>query len=373
MNWRLVSLVVMLTLAACGSPRGKSNSTSNDPNGNPNSSSNSNPNSNPNSLDGVDIGARLWSSVCDAVFNCPNVNPELLLVAGRFASEADCRSLGTFPGLDLGAEQLNASIDAGRVRYDSSKADECFAAVEAELCQGGGFEDLVECEGVVEGLIGEGQPCTGGECADGLNCPLQGEEECSGVCMPNCGEAKCTGEQICDFETETCRDPGGIGDPCDWDGDCESALVCDDSVCMAAGMVPEGGDCSSRKECEDDLACIQGRCGSIDLVGSGSTCSLGGELTVICQPGTVCTDLEVDGEMLVGTCGPPKSGGAECRVTFECGWGLYCTAEDPLSIGTCEETLIDGAACTDDQQCQSLDCFDDVCYSDDDDEMICTF
>lgn len=366
-----IALAALLALAACGSPTEKTTNSGNTNSVNPNSTPNFVSNSSINSGSASDIERRLWSEVCKAAFNCPSVEPQLLLIVGRFRNQQECAATGDFPGLDLDNAQLQASLDAGRARWDEQKANMCFTEIQAELCAGGGFENVPSCDAVITGLVGEGGACaTDEECADGLECATDGEN-CAGTCQPNCGAEQCTGDEVCDFRTEACKQPGGIGDACDWDPDCEDRLFCDDGgTCSAGGTVPSGGACSSRQECADGLNCLNDLCSSVDILEQGAACSFGeGEITAICRAGTVCTNLQIDGTRAVGTCSAPQNEGGACRVSFECAWGLACSSATPLEVGSCVPTLAAGGACADDQQCQSFNCFDGVCADPAEDEV----
>ncbi len=358
---RIALIAIAALFTACGSPTEKTPNAMSS-NVNPNSSPNFNPNAAPNSNDGMDVERRLWTAICNAAFNCPNVRPELLQVAGRFPNAQTCIANGDLPGLDLDDGQLQASIAAGRARWDSAKADQCFEELRAELCAGGDFESLTSCEAVVVGLVAEGGACASGEeCETGLDCATDGDT-CAGVCEPDCGEERCETGEICNYVALTCGPPGSVGAECDWSPDCEDGLFCDSTgVCATGGTVSAGGACSNRRECTDGLSCYSERCGTIELLDAGAACSVGEEIAALCKAGTVCTNLQIDGAQATGTCAAAQSEGGTCRVSFECAWGLACSAPTPLEIGECVPTLAAGGTCSDDAQCQSFRCSDGKC------------
>jgi hypothetical protein len=367
-----IILVCALLTASCGDPPAKT--PSNSPgNANPNNiiSPNNSANNGSGALD--DFEERLWSAVCQAVYNCPDVNPELAMAVGRYASEMECRTAGDFPGLNFENSQLEEAIDNGRIRYDAALADQCFRELEEDLCGGGGIfgtGSSETCDAVVTGLVPEGGNCADDqECADNRDCAGQGDGEmCYGTCQPNCGENNCTTDEFCaDGE---CQPRLSEGANCNFD-ECQAGLYCGpDRVCTAPGSVGEGGECNGGRDCADGLSCTDGTCSTITRRNQGETCSFGEQVTEMCQAGFVCTNLRVEEQALVGTCGLPRQMGEACNLDFECAAGLACDSTSPLEEGTCVTAAATGEMCQDDLDCLSFNCSDGTC-TEDEEEPIC--
>ncbi len=97
-------------------------------------------------------------------------------------------------------------------------------------------EDGLWCDGTACQPLGNaGDACDYGGCKEGLFC-----EQEAGVCSPLRGEG-----QACDYYSydgcqegllcngTECIRPGGVGDPCEYGGECESGTCTDANVCAA--------------------------------------------------------------------------------------------------------------------------------------------
>ncbi len=128
--------------------------------------------------------------------------------------------------------------------------------------------------------------------------------------------------------------PGGIGDACDGDADCQENLVCaDDSTCQAAGDFAEGAPCTRTAECADGLYCEQtlAACATAGTGAEGDICTMTGD----CTAGLVCT---LQG--LNGLCSQPGTVdvGGECEGPGDCLAGLGCVppSDDPEGAAVCQ-------------------------------------
>ena len=151
-------------------------------------------------------------------------------------------------------------------------------------------------------------------------------------------------------------------------GDCQIAS-CEEGRCGVVN-VPGGEACNLGvsdgqglcQGCVNDTDCPSGACVSNQCV--ATTCTNGvqdpsetgidcGGDCAPCQPGGDCTE---DGDCSSGNCAnmvcQPCSGGS-------CPPSHYCA-----SSGQCEQQKPLGAACDDDQECQSFECRDDECAID---------
>ena len=84
--------------------------------------------------DADEVSSQIWNALCDATFSCTNVQPEVLLILGRFASAADCKAQGPLPMFEFDFRQTEAAIDAGRAGWDDAAADACFQRLTEVVC-----------------------------------------------------------------------------------------------------------------------------------------------------------------------------------------------------------------------------------------------
>jgi hypothetical protein len=106
------------------------------------------------------------SRSCKKAFACMSTYPTTTgttFVAAYGATEAECVSSGS--GLvTLGAQQVQASVDAGRIVYNSSDAQTCIDSIGARTCgQWWGTESyapLPACLTAFTGTVADGGACT---------------------------------------------------------------------------------------------------------------------------------------------------------------------------------------------------------------------
>lgn len=353
--------VLTLGLLACGDDDTKKSET--DPNNTVNNtnnvaSNNTNPNNNPNNNTSNNVSSNvadaLWAMLCDATFECPS--PDLVALIGRYPSAQACRAAAPPPLFDF--PNFDDAIARGTVIYDETKAETCLTAWQAEICEMSFVDPPAECDDVAVGTVAEGGTCLDGiECVRGLECVREGNA-CEGTCQKNCGAFSCTDDEIC---TESgCVARGAIGDSCNDFDECRRGLYCVNNTCAAGDTTPEGSACQLNGECAGDLKCIQGVCTDYQLAGPNQACAIS-DTPELCEPGSVCTDLALNGNELAGTCGAPKALGETCRVFYECEVGLTCDAPDVLTDGTCVALREVGQACMTAFDCETFVCEDNVC------------
>ena len=134
---------------------------------------------------------------------------------------------------------VNASIDAGRINYDSAAWADCVAEARATSCDGLTFADifaLVACPEAIQGTVADGGDCLfWADCSPSSFC-LETEGACGGVCTPKltAGEA-CESDEACidDVCTGVCAVKVEVGEPCDANDmseDGSAPRVCADGI-----------------------------------------------------------------------------------------------------------------------------------------------
>lgn len=219
-------------------------------------------------------------------------------------------------------ENPEASVDAGRIRFDGARAAACLR--EASLqCQ-----SLESCTTAIVGLVPQGGACSTGECAAGLTC---NDSTCPSTCQP----LPCPGQQQ-------------LGD-----GGCGP---------LSTGMgVSLGGACNESAPCDERLRCHKGRC-VWNRAQEGAACDTTFVIDRWCQGGLFC----VDGRCSRGAApGEPCSMNNACRVDSYCGLdggcvlapteGAACDGQCAVSMsctaGTCKQSPFRGTPCVSDPDC----------------------
>ena len=302
-------------------------------------------------------------------------------------------------------DDVQRGIAAGRVRYDGDLARSCADGIRAAPCLRDGLPDAVQgdCLQALAGTVGAGGACTGlFECSGGL-CVPESAGACPSACPTVLGRgASCQLHQgpECDLRQSLgciqgqCRPPGGDGDGCDTDLDCDSEHVCVSGRC--APLLGEGAACEGDAACLVGLACIGERC--VRRAGEGAACaSTVDEVDAAfrlaqCAEGLVCrgAGLTGSGEPVAGTCRRPSDLGGSCEdepaglqeYLDGCLTGLVCSsgrcaippASGPCAphdvcdttvaycdAGQCVPLKDDGAACVRPAECRSGGCTADLC------------
>lgn len=275
------------------------------------------------------VTCRSSTGSCDPRERCDGINPacpsDELSPAGTVCRTAQCQASNTRARLEATCTGAAANCPGAtfvdcdpylcenRVCLTSCSGDgDCQAGF---FCNGSG-----ECE--AERAAGlsctAANQCETGFCADGVCCTTS--------CHRQCEACDLAGNGTCSAVTGA---PRGNRPPCASDGSvCGGA--CNGSS-RAACEYPDGGvECRSWS-CDDTEATLQAFCD-----GAGSCPA---EQKQECSP---------------FACGPTGCFG-NCTSDIQCEDGRYCSA------GVCEVELVNGAACSADNQCASGICTDGVC------------
>jgi len=277
---------------------------------------------------------------------------EMLVPCGAYPDVATCEADTVFAEGAL-LQTMVADVQRGIVRYDSSAAAACIAALPTgcettEKFSGVGplytgtygafnlFEVIPACGGVFTGLAGPGQPCS-----FWLDCT---------PAAPVCGRfVPCSENDSCC--PATCQSPadGGVdyylphavGESCRDDGLCLLPSLCDSTSGACVVAPAEGASCDPRSGypcgrmddyCNSSDGSAPGTC--VRRLSAGASCSLpsGAEPCLwdapctgdppICRPigglGSPCSQQVLCPGLLVcgatGTCGPAASG-PNCDAT----------------------------------------------------------
>jgi hypothetical protein len=270
-----------------------------------------------------------------------------LLYDAAISKMAACQKAGgtwtslVGPEIDALAGEIQASVDAGRMTYDSAALGSCLAAIAGATCVQMEADPttgaLAACDTVFTGAVANGAACArSDECATGWcndatssTCPYlctakkdlgvacTGDEECTSNA---CGGGKCVANVAGAIDQ-----PCGAGSP-----QCQPGLYCQwqstppyASLCEARGAA--GATCTDSDECLTGLGCADdGFCRP--LVGAGASCAPGAGacgLFLYCSAaaGSRCADW-------------PYQSGDSCAETRVCAGDLYCGAAKTCVAGT---------------------------------------
>jgi hypothetical protein len=280
---------------------------------------------------------------CGRIFNCCDSEDRAEVFGDDFSpsDEGECSSQLS-PFFTQQSEQLQAAVDAGRVKFNSEEAAKCLDHMKTIDCSAGLFpseEDQIEaCERSTEGQVEAGDDCSiSAECKS---------DRCMGIEYDDNGEVTQMG---------TCGG-GGPGQSCEWSDECDEGNYCErefdpetgesEGTCRAIGQ--QGDSCSGQDGCSDGLYCHQ----EYDpQTGEPSgTCEVKGDVGDSCSSGG-CTDdafCEIDPGESSGTCAAKKSLGEPCQWD-QCAEGSYCDSDDTQ---TCKAHKDVGEACSNSRECQ---------------------
>jgi hypothetical protein len=299
-----------------------------------------------------------------------------------------------------GLVSVQSTITSGRVVYDATQVDSCFADSQRPFCAvrqlGAG---VASCAGVFHGTVAVGAPCfdtnyfffTAGrapvsECATGYcNVGQPCEATCKAylasgaACALNSSGQGDPATGLCDPVTAYCDGAHctpwrKVGETCDTVSvTCDPSLVCgthaSDSGSLICEVLGEEGDaCLARSEC-DDFQCLTdtcrpghagepclgvGRCdvglkcgesGCAAPIALDGACDPTGEFEV-CADGTTCEAVGLDDAGLeTGACHAPRSptAGQPC-FDFHCASGFWCKSTS-LSDAQCAAPSPSGGTC----------------------------
>ncbi len=269
---------------------------------------------------------------------------------------------------------LDASIAAGRTRFDASLAARCLRMTLPSRCEwlpGPGPEDESECSRVLVGTVALGDDCYAHhECGIGAYCAPD-NAACPGVCAAKKPiGAPCDDNQEClvtagfaGCDNGVCamhaiRRDAAAGDDCGElpNGDfvqCQASLACDARITGSGTCrvpIAVGQACVPDAPCEGLALCHEqsGACQDIELVTTiGQACNTDTNRTIVCDPlaGLICVN---------GTCAAQAPGVLNGPCTrddlsgFGCSPGLYCD----VTADRCLPVKPAGEACAFDRECE---------------------
>lgn len=172
-----------------------------------------------------------------------------------FADDRECRFCKPYHGDKQAGDACS--------RFEGTIFDDCGPGL-------GCFEDVCidPCE-----TVGEGEPCLGRQCSEGLVCTYSFDDETS-TCQSSaglgdsCEDAICADDLVCNSATFACAEAPGVGEPCMGASSCDDGSWCDTSdsdimswVCRAPkddGEPCMSGDECSSKSCDFDAKlCVE--------------------------------------------------------------------------------------------------------------------
>jgi hypothetical protein len=333
--------------------------------------------------------ARTADAECNYLVRCGEYSDGRVCLA-QYVAMGDC------------ARRLRASVDAGRLSYDSVLTGACLDALLTAPCTG--LTAQPTCDGALIGLVGVDGGCSSDqECTSTAYCHVP-RSSCGGVCLPRIQpghmlpvdgkcvvgalpyEGTCVPEvpvgQSCavqdgGFRTLLCaapatcatrsEDDGGLsaicavhsdpGMPCnDFDAGrigCSQFAICSPSTEICQALLMPGADCSKSVggRCQLDLWCNTGLdapvCEKVSDTGglclSDESC-----LDGLCDGGHPSTD---GGLPILGACVPRPQLNEPCSAPV-CEAGLYCDT----SQHRCLDLKSDGIGCALGSECESGQC-----------------
>jgi len=241
--------------------------------------------------------------------------------------------------LVLCPENPEASLDAGRIRFDGARAAACLR--EASLaCQ-----PLDSCSAAVVGLVPQGGACSTTECAAGLTCDTS-------TCPSTCQPFPCPGQQrLVDGGCGPFTRMGvSLGGACSESSPCDEQLRCLQGRCVW-NRAQEGAACDTtfvtERWCQEGLFCVGGRCSrgaapgekcsTNDLCRVDSFCGLDGGCVLPPHEGAACVEGQCASPLScsAGTCRQSPSAGTRCVVDQDCGGTTLLRCESGRCAGAC--------------------------------------
>ncbi len=275
------------------------------------------------------------NDVCDAKMQCYGWNYESR-DACLAAQECD------------GWNDFQDMMGRGVVTFDPVATYDCHQRLLADPCALGFMLFVPELPaalhacGALDGLVPEGQPCTGIECVQGTSCKL--DAGCPGVCAryENLALGEACLPEICLDDRERCEQ-------------CALGLVCSNNVCRPEWQL--GDACAAAIDCKPNLWCNRtlGQCQPVAQL--GETCSDFEDTAPPCVQ-----DLWCDGPTFgTGVCQPKSDAGGPCDQDGDCVETATCLpTADPL-VHVCGAKQPNGAVCDSYADCESDLCDGDVC------------
>ena len=253
----------------------------------------------------------------------------------RFSGGAGCKELFNRDML----VRLEATVEAGRMLFDPSKAQGCIRAIEAMPCNYENWQEPSACLELFAPQQQEGEACGHAwECSTRICSAEPGQ---CGFCVtaPTIGERcganiPCAAGAICNWQTEQCE--------------AIPAKVATGEACQVTRL-DLTGNCANRTE-----LCLGGRCTEVTLAAAGEACivdlpRVGGttiEQAQLCEVGALCMNGVCTSEQgaLGQTCGENNG---EPERTAICPLDSWCSGES----ATCVAFGRQGDPCVHDTQC----------------------
>jgi hypothetical protein len=255
---------------------------------------------------------------------------------------------------------LKAGVPAGRISFDSGKADACISSVTGMACNvlpttGDACKDVIVPKVAGGGNCFDDMECIDGTCLLASGCP--GKCEIRGKVGDTCGN---TGDPPCDSKAAKCDYTAhkcvalATSGACSYSSDCADGYFCKkpstsgsckpfgtlDCTCSALGGA--GAACTTSSECQQSLSCVSSVCKA--PAKSGEACNFqdgGCEAKLACLISDVVTGA--------GVCGDPRGSGGDCYVIYECANNLTCRNADlttnPPGKGKCDGYAKEGDSC----------------------------
>lgn len=284
---------------------------------------------------------RLETAFCEDQQQCRGVSAHVVCRPGW-------RGFGvsTFRGCP---PDLEASLDAGRVRFDGALAARCVGEPSTQ-CR---ISYPAECGRVVDGVVAVGGACTSSvDCAAGL--------ECRGMACPGtCRLPQCTGNTValpdggCEASPQATTPTGGqlLSGACGATVACASGLRCDADICVN-DLPAEGDACNeTTRRCQQGLSCFGGVC--IRGLSPGTACEFTTSLPDggFTSPVPCAFDAFCDADK---TCKSAPREGEACANSCR---GAQLTCDQ----GVCRTPLSEGASCARNTECRSRQCLAGRC------------
>jgi hypothetical protein len=308
------------------------------------------------SVDIKDLGSAIISAQCDHYVKC-----------GEIASHDICVALLS---QGFSADEIVGSVNAGKVKYDGSLAQDCLDAISGESCDPSAEDNRVTpqaCIDAIKGTIADAGACANNnECISGSCNPGTNTGTCpAGTCDPTAPAAAKIGAACGTQGTSfiACVD----GAYCNTSNQC-AALLASGQTCTADNQCAYGTVCSgtgtaltcNKPPQKAGDACIQHN-GGADCVITGLYCNGSNACAGYADSGATCSatvpckfDLNCDGTAM--KCGALPDAGGNCP-NFSCSPGNYCQTD--MTTGnptTCAALKANGTACTGGNECQSGNC-----------------
>jgi hypothetical protein len=296
----------------------------------------------------------LSQALCDKLVDCVGSAALGLLFFDEDCKETTTRVVENT--MVAGIQQAEASSD---LSYDEAALPGCLEAFAQLSCEDVAVGFPEECKAALDGLVGEGEPCSQSlECDEGLYCDL----------------STCPG---------TCRQPLAAEEACGATDTCAPGLTCFQERCAPLGREGEACGGGVLPECLIGLLCVgdneadaePGSCfpaKDLFVLSANQPCSIATDPPALCRQGASCP-VE-----LAPVCQATAEPGGACRLALPdmCPTGEYCN----LGTSLCTALPGPGEACAAgsltkpgcaaylrcvNNQCRPLGDNDDPCASND--------